>query len=445
MSQSDEISGLEENQSHIIACLQNHESRITRSEEEIAKMKKHLSNIDHELGYLIRQDVIFAEATTATMLSRKFTNHLHDDDEDQDHIEADQQELAEIRTQEHHRLINLCTRTKSYIKNKKAEITDLLNQDHSLLTDAERREKKIKIKTAIKTVSQQVAMYREYSRDVMKICSHNEIDTATENLNEVLDDSNYISSLFEAYEERSQLMEKNSSAASAHSTMLTKFNPVGLDRFIKYKSFMEEFREFILAKPIPPLIKLRSLHASVEGEALKMIKMYTLGDQLTSAIQVLENTYNKPNLVVAEVYRYIKTLPKLKTLIGEKDIKIAKDQVGTLKISIATLKSMGYGEELLNDSNLHNSFLLVELEAKVPMFVNLQWCAEKTRIQNAGGTANIETFTEFYERLVEMNNDAVYTRARLEEMSKPNDDRDRKDSDKRDKDKGNRRNKSALL
>ena len=78
MSQSDEISGLEDNQSHIIACLQNHESRITRSEEEIAKMKKHLSNIDHELGYLIRQDVIFTEATTATMLSRKFTNHLHE-------------------------------------------------------------------------------------------------------------------------------------------------------------------------------------------------------------------------------------------------------------------------------------------------------------------------------------------------------------------------------
>ena len=41
-------------------------------------MKKHLSNIDHELGYLIRQGVIFTEATTATMLSRKFSNHLHE-------------------------------------------------------------------------------------------------------------------------------------------------------------------------------------------------------------------------------------------------------------------------------------------------------------------------------------------------------------------------------
>ena len=70
---------------------------------------------------------------------------------------------------------------------------------------------------------------------------------------------------------------------------------------------------------------------------------------------------------------------------------------------------MGYGEELLNDSNLHNSFLLVELEGKCPMFVYSQWCAEKSSLELSGATANIETFTEFYERILEMNNDALYT------------------------------------
>ena len=96
------------------------------------------------------------------------------------------------------------------------------------------------------------------------------------------------------------------------------------------------------------MIKLRRLDASFEGEALKMIKSYTLGNQLTVAIQVLENSYNKPSLVVAEVYRNIETLPDLKRLAGEKDFNLGSYQVGILQISIATLKSMGYGDEQLN-------------------------------------------------------------------------------------------------
>ena len=71
---------------------------------------------------------------------------------------------------------------------------------------------------------------------------------------------------------------------------------------------MEECREFVLSKPLHPLIKLRHLHNSIEGEALKLIKSYTLGDQLTAAIQALENAYSKPELVVAEIYRNIKAL-----------------------------------------------------------------------------------------------------------------------------------------
>ena len=102
-----------------------------------------------------------------------------------------------------------------------------------------------------------------------------------------------------------------------------------------------------------------------------------------------------------------------------------------MKISILTLKSIVYGAGLLNDSNLHNRFLMVELEAKIPMFVYSQRCGEKTQIQIAGGTTNIETITEFYERIVELNNDPVYTRARFDDMSiKPREEKD-KDKGKR--------------
>lgn len=59
----------------------------------------------------------------------------------------------------------------------------------------------------------------------------------------------------------------------------------------------------------------------------------------------------------------------------------------------------------------------------------------RARIQITGGAANIEAFTEFYERIVELNNDAIYTRARFDDMSKPREDRDKYRGKRSHKDK----------
>ena len=158
---------------------------------------------------------------------------------------------------------------------------------------------------------------------------------------------------------------------------------------------MEEYREFVLSKPLHPLIKLRHLHNSVEGEALKLIKSYTLGDQLTVAIQALENAYSKPDLVVAEIYRNIKALAAITSFNG-KNMVIAKEQVYNLKTAITTLKSMGFEEELLNETNLENTFLLTELEANVHVFVYSKWVDKKEKIKETSKTANIEHFCSFY-------------------------------------------------
>lgn len=158
--------------------------------------------------------------------------------------------------------------------------------------------------------------------------------------------------------------------------ILEKYNPTGLDKIIKHKSFMEEYREFVLSKPLRPLIKLRHLHSSVEGEALKLIKSYTLGDQLTVVIQVLENAYSKPDLVMAEIYRNIKGLTAITSFNG-KNMTAAKEQVCNLKIAITTLKSMGFEDELLNDTNLQNTFLLTEVEVKINVFLYSKWVDKK--------------------------------------------------------------------
>ena len=122
---------------------------------------------------------------------------------------------------------------------------------------------------------------------------------------------------------------------------------------------MEEYRQFVLAKPLSPLTKLRHLQASCEGDALKLIKSYKLGDQLQSAIEALEAKYSKPEFVCAEIYRSIKAMPAITNFNG-KAITVAKTQVNTLKIGVSTLKALGFGEELLNDG-VQNTFLLIEL------------------------------------------------------------------------------------
>ena len=350
-------------------------------------------------------------------------------------IAADQQALEDDNTSKYNRLINLCIRTKRFIREKKEEIETTLKEESTYMTDNEKRSRKVKIKTVIRTVNQQVAMYKDYSKDVMKLCNFEDVEQQQQNLNEVLEDANYITCLFEASEDREKQIEGSSSSGA--SGIISKFNPNGLDKFIKYKSFMAEYRQFVLSKPISPLIKLRQLHNSVEGPALKLVQSYTLADQLQTALDALEHAYNKPELVVAELYRHIRNLPMVSSF-SSKTIAVAREQVCILKVSIATLKSMGYGDDLVNENNLNNSFLLLEIEGKVPMFVHRSWADEKRRLKSINKQASIEDFTNFYEQVVESNNDALYTRDRLEELSGHKDKNKEKPNKDKDKDKSRR-------
>lgn len=79
--------------------------------------------------------------------------------------------------------------------------------------------------------------------------------------------------------------------------MITKFNLSGLDKFIRNESFIGECRQFVLSRPTSPLVKLRKLNISVEGQALKIFQSYNPSDQLTAAFDALESTLNKAELV----------------------------------------------------------------------------------------------------------------------------------------------------
>ena len=103
------------------------------------------------------------------------------------------------------------------------------------------------------------------------------------------------------------------------------------------------------------------MKASVGGDALELVQNYTHGSQLSEALETLENAFSKPDFVVSEIYKSLKSMPTITTF---KTIRAAKEQVQTLKVALATLKTLGFDELLGNSSNLQATFLLVDLEGR---------------------------------------------------------------------------------
>ena len=179
---------------------------------------------------------------------------------------------------------------------------------------------------------------------------------------------------------------------------------------------MDELKEYILTRPLKPVVKLNHLKTYLGGEALDLIKSYTHGSQLNEALETLENAYNKPDFIISEVYRNLKSLESVKSF---KQIKAAKTQVQTLKVSLATLKTLGYEKELIQDTNLQNTFILVELEGKIPLNGYTARMIEKDAIKANKKVANLEDFVKFYTKLVDQHADAQYIRRQLEDVNKP--------------------------
>ena len=95
-------------------------------------------------------------------------NHVEEQGEDAKI--NDEQILDDARQYEHNRLANMMSRTKLDIKTRKSTIENMLKEDHDLLTDTEKRNNDVKIKSQLRTLAEQVTMYKEYNKDMIKIC-----------------------------------------------------------------------------------------------------------------------------------------------------------------------------------------------------------------------------------------------------------------------------------
>ena len=107
--------------------------------------------------------------------------------------------MNDERTDEYNRLHNLLCRTKVDIKARKEKVENLNKEANDpLLTDSERRQNDVKLKTQLRSIIEQVNVYKMYYKDIIKICGNAEVETFHDHLSEVIDLVNEITCPYEA-------------------------------------------------------------------------------------------------------------------------------------------------------------------------------------------------------------------------------------------------------
>ena len=233
------------------------------------------------------------------------------------------------------------------------------------MADSERRQNDVKIKVQLRSIKEQVNVYKMYNKDIIKICGHAEVETFHDNLSEVIDLANEITFQYEAAKDFEKKVNDSSNYAFIKNLNIEPYEPVGQDRFIRYKSFIDEFKLYVLSRPLKPLIKLNHLKQCLKGDALDLVKSFNHSEQLQDALTALENAYSKPDFVIGEIYKNLKSLPSVSSF---QNVKAIKAQLQTLKVASATLKTLGFEQDFLGDKNvLQNTFIHIEFESKIPI------------------------------------------------------------------------------
>ena len=87
----------------------------------------------------------------------------------------------------------------------------------------------------------------------------------------------------------------------------------------------------------------------MNGDALDLVKSFNHSEQLQDALTALENAYSKPDFDIGEICKSLKSLPSVSSF---QNVKAIKAQLQTLKVALATLKTMGFEQDFLGDRNM---------------------------------------------------------------------------------------------
>ena len=275
------------------------------------------------------------------------------------------------------RLEAILSKERSNIEKRKDALETLLQMNEDYLTEEERAVKSVKISTQLKTIAQTVGSFKRHTDDVLKICKGADVEGYLDTQEEVVESYNAIDGLCEALEAKQKRNDKVNSAALGN-IILEKYVPSGPEKYLNFYTFFETFTETVLKKEMKDLAKLEYLKKSLGGEALEAVRIFSHGDQLAEALKVLQDLYAKPTLIVAEIYSSLRHMP---TLDNYRNIQVAKAQVQTIQMAIATFKSLGLERDLTCETNFQNTYILGDLENKIPLDTKIKWFEVKMRCE----------------------------------------------------------------
>lgn len=100
-----------------------------------------------------------------------------------------------------------------------------------------------------------------------------------------------------------------------------------------------------------------------------------------------------------------------------KNMKLAKEQVDTITNSNATSKSLGLDQNLANETNSKSTYILSDIESKIPIDAVTKWFDVKNDMRARDKEPTLKDFIKFYEQMAYSINKAQYLRSAMDSIN----------------------------
>ena len=284
--------------------------------------------------------------------------------------------LDSKKESEYYRLLTIADSYRKRILVLYEELDKKIDELDDSLSQYEREEKQLEINSKIETLKSFLQEYQKRNNELQLIADVKDTPKLLGNLENILDTANLIFCKIKANEEKMKQKMALAKSEQLEGMKLSKFSGTGEQKFLNYYSFYQELSELVLSKPYSDSTKLRYLKQYVESDAREIVKNYHSGTELRTALNALEETYGRSDMVIRET---LKSIQKLQALTMEHNVKANKTFLYKITTIVSTLKVHNF--EIDSDQS-ENSAFMINIEEKLPQETFLKWEDRKMDLKN---------------------------------------------------------------
>ena len=302
--------------------------------------------------------------------------------------------LDEKKESEYYRLLTIADSYHTRILNLYEELDLKLDDLDESLSQYEREEKQLEINSKIETLKSFLQEYQKRNNELQLIADVKDTPKLLTNLENILDTANLIFCKIKSNDEKMKQKMALAKSEQLEGMKLSKFTGTGEQKFLNYYSFYQELNELVLSKPYSDSTKLRYLKQYVDNDAKEIVKNYHSGTELRTALNALEETYGRSDMVIRET---LKSIQKLQSLTMEHNVRANKAFLYKITTIVSTLKVHNF--EIDSDQS-ENSAFMINIEEKLPQETFLKWEDRKMDLKKANKNVSIEEFIQFFSEKV---------------------------------------------